>query len=125
MAPEAQRRAALHALGDVVVLVQVAGALAKCDEAAWCSRDEAAASARLQAADVDGVEVPQKSCDLPHGLRPVTLGRKRGIRRARNAKFLEAPLDPPPLIDPPRDLDDLLRVDLAKRDAVNDLLRLR
>ena len=32
---------------------------------------------------------------------------------------------PPPLIDPLRDLDDLLRVDLAKRDAVNDLLRLR
>ena len=69
--------------------------------------------------------VPQKSCDLPHGLRPVTLGRERGIRRARNAKFLKALLNPPPLKDPPRDLDDLLRVDLAKRDAVNDLLRLR
>ena len=43
----------------------------------------------------------------------------------RSSKFLKAPLNPPPLIDPRRDLDDLLRVDLAKRDAVNDLLRLR
>ena len=64
-------------------------------------------------------------CDLPHGLRPFTLGRERGVRRAGNAKFLKALLNPPPLKDPPRDLDDLLRVDLAKRDAVNDLLRLR
>ena len=72
--------------------------------------------------------MPQKSCDLPHGLRPVTLGRKRGIRRTRNAKFLEAPLDPLPLKDPLRDLDDLgdlLWVDPAKRNAVNDLLHLR
>ena len=74
---------------------------------------------------MDGVEVPQKSCDLPHGLRPFTLGRERGVRRAGNAKFLKALLNPP-LKDPLRaDLGDLLWVDLAERDAVNDLLYLR
>ena len=74
---------------------------------------------------MDGVEVPQKSCDLPHGLRPFTLGRERGVRRAGNAKFLKALLNPPPLKDPPRDLEDLLWVDPAERDVVNDLLHLR
>ena len=74
---------------------------------------------------MDGVEVPQKSGDLPHGLRPFTLGRERGVRRARNAKFLKALLTPPPLKDPLRDLEDLLWVDPAKRNVVNDLLHLR
>ena len=75
---------------------------------------------------MDGVEVPQKSCDLPHGLRPFTLGRERGVRRARNAKFLKALLNPPPSKKYPlRDLEDLLWVDPAERDVVNDLLHLR
>ena len=56
------------------------------------------------------------------------LGDNPTCKRCRSSRDMlrsRLPFHPGPGEDPPRDLDDLLRVDLAKRDAVNDLLRLR